>query len=145
VAVLEELYQEVILEHSRNPRNFGPLENADRTAVGYNASCGDDIQVHLKFSGDWLSSVHFTGEGCAISKASASLMVGAVEGLKISTARIFVRHVIDVISGRNTEPVTEESLGSCAVLLGVRRFPMRIKCATLAWHALETALKENNT
>ncbi|MDR2577072.1 MAG: SUF system NifU family Fe-S cluster assembly protein [Puniceicoccales bacterium] len=134
-----DLYQETIIAHSRNPRNYGPLEDANRSAVGYNASCGDDIRVHLKIIDGKIIAAHFTGEGCAISKASASIMIGAVEGTNVLQAKDLAQKIIASLS-KSDVSIDQEDLGICAPLLGVRRFPMRVKCATLAWHALEEAV-----
>jgi nitrogen fixation NifU-like protein len=129
---LQELYQSIILEHNRSPQNFGELPGADRSSRGYNASCGDDIHVHVKFQGGKIDAIRFTGVGCAIARASASLMTGAVGGLAIGEARRKAREMVDVLTGKVEGTGPEE----CSPLLGVRQFPMRIKCATLAWHAL---------
>jgi nitrogen fixation NifU-like protein len=137
---LSDLYQEVILDHNRQPRNFGPLANADRTARGHNPLCGDDVTVFLKMADDRIEDIHFQGAGCAISKASASLMTEAVRGLTGDQARgLFERFQAMITSSVDSE-LGDESLGKLTVFGGVREFPMRIKCAGLAWHTLRAAL-----
>lgn len=139
---LRELYLQVIIEHSRNPRNFKELEDADRSAEGYNPLCGDEITLYLKLDGDRVSDVSFKGSGCAISKASASLMTTAVKGKTVSEVEeLFSGFREMVTSGRDAE-VDEESLGKLTVLSGVREFPVRVKCATLAWHTLRSAIED---
>ena len=133
---LEALYEDVILEHSRSPRNFGKLENPHRHAEGYNASCGDGVEVFLHFDGEVIRAIKFSGEGCAISRASASLMTESVAGLRKPDAMARAEEVVAALSGSGSTA----NIGRCAALLGVRKFPMRIKCATLPWHALQSAL-----
>lgn len=138
---LRELYQQVIIEHSRNPRNYKELQHPSHSAEGYNPLCGDQITVYLMVEGDVVADVSFKGSGCAISKASASLMTAAVKGKTISEAEeLFARFREMVTSERDAE-VDEEALGKLTVLSGVREFPVRVKCATLAWHTLHTALE----
>lgn len=131
----EELYQEVILEHSRRPRNYGALEEADGRAMGHNASCGDSVAVAVCLEEKRLRTIRFCGEGCAISRASASLMASSIEGLECIEALRRIDGTIRALGGGELV-----DLGPCTVLLGVRKFPMRIKCATLPWHALREAL-----
>jgi len=143
---LRDLYQEVILDHNRQPRNFGPLPGADRTAEGSNPLCGDQVKVSLKMNGDILEAIAFEGAGCAISTASASLMTEALAGKTTAEARaLFDRFHALLTVGRPTDPAGDddlrgEALGKLAVFTGVREFPMRVKCATLAWHTLKAAL-----
>jgi nitrogen fixation NifU-like protein len=137
---LRELYQEVILDHNRRPRNFGALAAANRTAEGFNPLCGDRIRVSLKVEGDTIADVAFEGVGCAISKASASLMTDAVKGRPVADAlRMLDRFHHLVTSPPDVEPDVAE-LGKLAVLAGVREFPVRVKCASLAWHTLRAAI-----
>lgn len=136
---IEELYQEIILEHNKRPRHYGPLDSVTHQAAGHNPLCGDDVQVLLKVSNNQLADVAFTGQGCAISKASASMMTEAVLGKSLPEVRELSAKVISAMKGSGEELVLEED-GELASLLGVRKFPARIKCATLAWHALEAAL-----
>lgn len=136
---LSELYQEVVLDHGKRPRNFGPLEGATHRAEGLNPLCGDRITVYAKVDGGVLSDARFEGSGCAISKASASVMTGAVKGKTPAE--------IDALFDRFHRLVTEgpaaapgEELGKLAVFGGVHEYPTRVKCASLAWHALRAAL-----
>jgi nitrogen fixation NifU-like protein len=140
---LRELYQELILDHGRRPRNFGPLEGATHDAVGHNPLCGDRITVHLRVDGDVVSGVSFEGQGCAISQASASLLTEAVKGRKVVDAMALFRKVTALVTGRDEDVATEGSveLGKLEVFEGVRQYPMRVKCATLAWHTLHNALE----
>lgn len=137
---LRELYQQVILEHSKRPRNFKELEDASHDAEGYNPLCGDHINVYLVMDGDTVRDVSFTGSGCAISRASASLMTAAVKGkTRAEVEEMFGRFQRMVTSEHGSE-VNEEELGKLAIFMGVREFPVRVKCATLAWHTLKSAL-----
>lgn len=137
---LRELYQQVILEHSKRPRNFKQLEDASHDAEGYNPLCGDHINVYLIMNGDAIEDVSFTGSGCAISRASASLMTAAVKGkTRAEAVEMFARFRQMVTSEHGSE-VDDEELGKLAVFMGVREFPVRVKCATLAWHTLQAAL-----
>ena len=139
---LRELYQSVILDHNRTPRNFREPEGANRSANGDNPLCGDKIQVFLTLDGDRIADVGFEGEGCAISTASASLMTESIKGKPLSE----VEHLFEdfhalVTSGPRSE-VDASALGKLAVFGGVREFPIRVKCATLAWHTMRAALAE---
>jgi nitrogen fixation NifU-like protein len=137
---LSDLYQEVILDHNRRPRNFGPLPDADRTAVGHNPLCGDKLRVYLRIDGDRITGISFEGSGCAISKASASLMTDAVSGRSIAEAEALFERFHAMVKTPIDQPVDEAGLGKLTVLAGVREFPMRVKCASLAWHTLHAAL-----
>ncbi len=138
---LRDLYQQVILEHSRSPRNFKELQDADHSAEGYNPLCGDQITVYVIMDGDRVIDVSFKGSGCAISRASASLMTAAVKRkTRAEAAELFKRFRGMVTSEHDTE-VDEEALGKLTVFSGVREFPVRVKCATLAWHTLHAALE----
>ncbi len=138
---LRELYQQVILEHSRNPRNFRELEGASNSAEGYNPLCGDQITVFVEVDGDRVVDVSFKGSGCAISKASASLMTGAVKGRTLDEAAKLFERFREMVTSEHDADVDEEGLGKLTVLSGVREFPVRVKCATLAWHTLHAALE----
>ncbi len=138
---LRELYQQVIIEHSRNPRNYKELEHPSHSADGYNPLCGDQITVYLVVEGDRVTDVSFKGSGCAISKASASLMTAAVKGKTISEAEELFARFRDMVTSEHDADVDEETLGKLTVLSGVREFPVRVKCATLAWHTLHSALQ----
>jgi len=135
---LRDLYQEVILDHNRRPRNFGPLPTANRRAEGHNPLCGDRVTVYLDLAGGRLQDVAFQGSGCAISTASASLMTEALKGLTLEEARGLFKGFHDLVTLGAAEGSPE--LGKLAVFTGVREYPMRVKCATLAWHALMAAL-----
>ncbi len=143
-AELRELYQQVILDHNRKPRNFGALENADRDAEGYNPLCGDRIRVHLALDDDnRISGVAFTGEGCAICTASASLMTEGVKDKTPEEVQGLFDQFHDLVTGDlDTSPDTEH-LGKLAVFAGIREYPIRIKCATLPWHTLQAAMKND--
>jgi nitrogen fixation NifU-like protein len=137
----EALYQELILEHNRKPRNFREMENADRKIEGRNPLCGDALTLWVKMDGDAIADVSFKGQGCAISKASASLMTTAVKGKTRDEAEQLFGKFHDLVLG--TLPESEQaSLGSLRALGGVSRFPLRVKCASLAWHALRAALEQ---
>ncbi len=134
---LQELYQEVMMDHNRRPRNFKELEDANRTADGYNPLCGDQITLYLEVEDDKIKDVGFQGAGCAISKASASMMTEAIKELSLEEAeKIFdeFRHML------TNEDYDADSLGDLEILSGVSQYPARIKCATLSWHTLRSAL-----
>lgn len=136
---VSELYQSVILDHNRAPRNFRTMEPFDRTAEGYNPLCGDQLTVWLKLDGDIISDVSFQGSGCAISKASASLMTTIVKGKTIAEAEQYFEGFRQMITGQGE--VHADLPRRLAVFAGVREFPSRVKCATLSWHALKSALE----
>jgi nitrogen fixation NifU-like protein len=140
---LEELYQEVIMEHNRRPRNFRELKDGNRSAEGFNPFCGDAITLSLKLEGERIIDVGFQGSGCAISRASASLMTETVMGKSTEeTQRIFDAFHGMLTGGAVTEMESEDGvLGDLEALAGVSEFPTRVKCATLSWHALQAALK----
>jgi nitrogen fixation NifU-like protein len=135
---LRDLYQEVILDHYKTPRNYGRLPDADRSAEGNNPLCGDHLTVFLKMDGDKLGDVRFEGNGCAISKASASLMTAAVKGRTQKEVDDLFDRFHKMVTGDATQA---SSLGKLAVMSGVSEFPVRVKCASLAWHTLKAALK----
>ncbi|HJQ20755.1 MAG TPA: SUF system NifU family Fe-S cluster assembly protein [Gemmatimonadaceae bacterium] len=138
---LEALYQEVILDHNRKPRNFREIEHADRHIHGRNPLCGDEVTVYVKLDGDRIADVSFQGQGCAVSKSSASLMTSTVKGKSVDeTMRLFDRFH-DMITGKLTD-AERSQMGSLAALGGVSKFPLRVKCASLAWHALRAALQK---
>jgi len=140
VSDLSDLYQEVILDHNRRPRNWGSLADPTRTAEGFNPLCGDRLKLHVKIDDDRLVGVAFEGSGCAISKASASLMTDAVKGKTVGEALDLFDRVHLMLTTPVDEPVDESSVGKLAVLAGVREFPTRVKCASLAWHTLKSAI-----
>jgi nitrogen fixation NifU-like protein len=138
---LRALYQEVILDHYKRPRNFGPLEGADHHADGYNPLCGDRVRVHVKLGDDeTIEGISFEGSGCAISTASASLMTEAVAGKSAEAALALQNRFHKLVTEREDED-DPSGLGKLEALAGVRDYPVRIKCATLAWHALKAALE----
>jgi nitrogen fixation NifU-like protein len=135
---LSDLYQEVILDHNRRPRNFRAMDGASRTQEGYNPLCGDRLTLYVRLDGDRIGDVSFHGTGCAISKASASLMTEAVKGKTVEEARAMFARFHDMVTSAPEAPVPE--IGKLAVLAGVREFPTRVKCASLAWHTLKAAV-----
>lgn len=135
---LLELYKQVILDHNRSPRNFGEIEDADRTIEGVNPLCGDRITLYVKLAGDRIEDIRFKGAGCAISVASSSLMTEKVRGKTKAEALELFDQVHEMLTEDSAAP--PEALDKLAALSGVREFPTRIKCATLAWHALKSAL-----
>ena len=140
---LAELYQNVILEHNRSPRNYRVMEDADRRAEGHNPVCGDQLTVWLKLDGDVIGDVSFHGMGCAISRASASLMTAAVKGRTSREAEELFARFHRLVTG-TAEPPDAETLGKLAVFSGVSEYPSRVKCASLPWHALKAALSAGN-
>jgi nitrogen fixation NifU-like protein len=137
---LRDLYQEVILDHNRHPRNFRVLPEANRTAEGHNPLCGDRVVVYLRVEDERVQGVSFQGSGCAISTASASLMTEALRGKTVAEAHDLFHGFHDMVTRGITRDAGAEALDKLAVFSGVREFPIRVKCATLAWHTLEAAL-----
>lgn len=138
---LSDLYQEVILDHNKSPRNFHKLEGANRTAEGYNPLCGDIVTVYVKLDGDVISEISFEGSGCAISKASASMMTDSLKGKTTAEAEALFDRVHKMLKGEIDPKADSIELGKLAVLSGVCQFPARVKCASLSWHTFHTALK----
>lgn len=132
------LYQEVILDHNRKPRNFGVLEHASHHAEGLNPLCGDHINVALDLAGDTIGAIAFRGESCAICKASASMMTVAVKGKSRDDAQTLIREFVDMATGR-LDPKSGPHIGRLAVFAGISELPMRVKCAILPWHTLQAA------
>ena len=137
-ADLRDLYQEVILDHNRKPRNFGPLDGANRTAKGDNPLCGDKVTIHLLVEDGVIADLSFEGSGCAISTASASLMTGMLKGKKEAEATTIFKQFHGVVTGQLEADFDE--MGKLAVFAGVSEYPVRVKCATLAWHTVQAAL-----
>ena len=137
---LRELYQEIILDHHHQPRNFGVLQDANRQAEGFNPLCGDKITIYLKIDGDKIEDVKFKGCGCAISTASASLMTEDIKGKSLAEAQQLFQHFHHMLTQDDME--SDKALGKLQVMVGVRAFPARVKCATLAWHTLKAALED---
>jgi nitrogen fixation protein NifU and related proteins len=133
---LRDLYQQVILDHNRKPRNFRTLANSSRAAEGYNPLCGDRLRVEIALEGEVIRDIGFQGSGCAISKASASMMTADLKGKTVTEAE----EVFERFSAMLTENGPDAELGKLGVFAGVREFPSRIKCATLAWHTVHAAL-----
>src|SRR5712692_4636763 len=137
---LRELYQEVILDHYKKPRNFRTLEGA-RHVEGFNPLCGDKATVYVRLEGDVVTDVSFKGAGCAISTASASMMTESLKGKTRAEAEAIFRNFHELVAGKEPVKVDEDLLGKLAVFTGVREFPVRVKCATLAWHTFHAALE----
>ena len=137
---LRDLYQELIVDHYRHPHNFGPLAGANRRAEGFNPLCGDRLTLYLKVVDGVIEDARFEGSGCAISTASASLMTDALKGKTEAQVEALFAGFHALVAGGNTPPAV--ALGKLEVLAGVREFPVRVKCATLAWHTLRAALHE---
>jgi nitrogen fixation protein NifU and related proteins len=139
---LSELYQQVILDHNKKPRNFRKLETANHSAEGFNPLCGDQLTVYLNLEDDTVKEVGFEGSGCAISKAAASMMTQAVKGKSKEQVESLFQEFHSMVTGELNEETDENSLGNLKIFAGVREFPVRVKCATLAWHTLHAALNK---
>jgi nitrogen fixation NifU-like protein len=139
---LNDLYRDVILDHNRRPRNFGALEPADASVEGFNPLCGDHLTLRLRLNRDTISDIRFEGQGCAISTASASLMTEAVKGKSRHEALQLFDRIHQLLTDDAAPPA--EELGKLAALSGVREYPARVKCASLCWHTLASALKSTN-
>ena len=135
---IKDLYQEIIVDHNRNPRNFGVIADADKTMEGFNPLCGDKLKLYIKIDGQNISDIAFDGTGCAISVASASLMTDAMKGKSIDEAETLFNNFHSLITTENG--IDSDHLGKLAVLAGVKDFPARVKCASLCWHTLRSAL-----
>lgn len=143
---LRELYQEVILDHTKRPRNFREMPDANRQADGHNRLCGDKLHLFVKLDGNIIKDASFQGSGCAISTASASMMTDMLKGKTLAEAETLFHHFHDVVTGPPDEiPDLPEDLDKLVVFAGVREFPVRVKCATLCWHTLQAALKDDHT
>ena len=141
---LSELYQQVILDHNKKPRNFRKLENANHSAEGYNPLCGDHLTVYLDLEGNAVKEIAFEGSGCAISKAAASMMTQAVKGKSREQAEALFTEFHSMVTGELDEESEANSLGNLKIFAGVRDFPVRVKCATLPWHTLHAALNRED-
>ena len=139
---LSELYQQVILDHNKKPRNFRKLEQANHSAEGFNPLCGDHLTVYVDLEEDSLKEIAFEGSGCAISKAAASMMTQAVKGKSKEQAEELFNEFHSMVTGELDEETEENNLGNLRIFAGVREFPVRVKCATLAWHTLHAALND---
>jgi nitrogen fixation NifU-like protein len=136
----DELYREIILDHYRNPRHHDPLPSADVVAEGYNPLCGDEVEVRLRFNDGTVSDLSLAGRGCSISQASGSMLTNAVIGKPVTEVRQLIESFTTMLTNAESEP--PEELGDLEALQGVAKFPVRVKCATLAWHTLEDGLKQ---
>ena len=141
---LRDLYQEVILDHNKSPHNYREMADASRIALGHNPLCGDKMKLYVRIEGDRIADVAFQGSGCAISKASASIMTDTIKGKTLAEAEALYGKFHDLVTGPPDLKADGAGLGKLAVFSGVREFPARVKCATLPWHTLEMALKSAN-
>lgn len=141
---LRELYQEIILDHSKSPRNFGEMLRSSHKAEGYNPLCGDRLTLFLRVENDVVEDARFKGSGCAISTASASMMTEAVKGKSIKEAKRLFEEFHDLLTKENHHGENGEHLGKLKIFAGVREFPTRVKCATLAWHTLRAACRSDS-
>ena len=137
---LETLYQDVILDHAKRPRNFRQLDSADRHAVGYNPLCGDKVTVYVQLVDDRIADISFKGSGCAISTASASILTETLKGKTRAEAEVLFQTFHSLVTGHSSQAADACPLGKLAVFAGVSKFPVRVKCASLAWHTLRSAL-----
>jgi nitrogen fixation NifU-like protein len=142
---LSELYQQVILDHNKKPRNFRKLEGANHTAEGYNPLCGDHLTVYLQLENEAVKEVSFEGSGCAISKAAASMMTQAVKGKTKPEVEQLFQEFHTMVTGDPEEEMAPNQLGNLTIFAGVREFPVRVKCATLSWHTMHAALNNQET
>jgi nitrogen fixation protein NifU and related proteins len=142
---LRELYQQVILDHNKAPRNFGKLDHATCDQEGHNPLCGDSLHVYLHIEAEVIQDISFEGSGCAISRASASMMTAALKGKTVSEAQQYFDRFHDMLMSEIDAPIDQYELGKLAVFAGIREFPMRVKCATLAWHTFKSALTDSDT
>lgn len=139
---IKELYQQVILDHNKNPRNFGTPSECSHDAHGHNPLCGDTVHIYLTVDNDVIVDAHFKGEGCAISKASASIMTDLVKGKTVDAAKLMFEEFHKLIIDDSVDPDVEV-FGKLAVFAGVREFPSRVKCASLAWHTMQAAIENS--
>ena len=137
---LKDLYQEVIFDHNKHPQNFGVMEHADHRADGHNPLCGDKIEVYVKMNGDVIEDIMFDGSGCAISRASASILTTAVKGKTKDEAAELFKNFDEMLKDVDMDAAQMELLGKLAVFEGVKEFPTRIKCASLSWHTIDAAI-----
>ena len=142
---LQELYQSIILDHNRRPKNYGSLDEANRSAEGRNPSCGDEVRVELRVTDDRIEDVRFTSAGCAVSRAAASIMTQTVKGKTRAEVEQLFTTFHELVTGK-LKPSAQEArgLGELAAFSGVARFPIRVKCASMPWHTLQAALRDSN-
>ena len=141
---LDDLYQQVILDLNKNPRNYGKLDASSHDAEGHNPLCGDRCRVFVKVEDDRVQKISFDGEGCAISRSAASVMTEAVKGLTLAEIEKLFKEYQDMVMGNEGDGDSSEVLGKLSVFAGVREFPIRVKCAVLAWHTLKAALSSED-
>ena len=145
-SALRELYQEVILDHSRHPRHYGPLAGANHKAEGYNPLCGDRVTVYLKLDADGrVADIGFEGKGCAISQASASMMTDLLKGRTQAEAEKLMEGFLHLVKGEDASGLSDDDRETLEVMGGISEFPMRVKCATLAWHTFRNAVEEGKS
>jgi nitrogen fixation NifU-like protein len=145
-SALKELYQEVILDHSRHPRHYGQLAGASHKAEGYNPLCGDRVIVYLKLDEDGrVADIKFEGKGCAISQASASMMTDMLKGRALADAEKLMQGFLHLVKGEEAQGLSQDDRETLDVMSGISEFPMRVKCATLAWHTYKNAVEEGAT
>jgi nitrogen fixation protein NifU and related proteins len=137
---LSDLYQQVILDHNKKPRNFRRLEEANRTAEGYNPLCGDQLVIYMQLEDEMVKDISFEGSGCAISKAAASMMTQSIKGKTRQEAETLFKEFHRMVTGQLDEEAEENNLGRLTIFSGVREFPARVKCASLSWHTMHAAL-----
>ena len=142
---LSELYQQVILDHNKKPRNFHKLETANRSAEGFNPLCGDQLTVYMQLEDEVVKDISFVGQGCAISKAAASMMTQSVKGKSRQEAEALFDEFHRMVTGEMDSETTPNHLGHLTIFSGVRDFPARVKCASLSWHTMHAALKGEET
>lgn len=143
---LQDLYQSIILDHNRRPRNYGALEGATCRAEGRNPLCGDEVAVELTLEHDTITNVHFIASGCAVSRAAASIMTQSVKGKSVAEAEALFFTFHDLVTGKHKPDAAQaRALGEMAVFSGVSRFPMRVKCASMPWHTLQAALRDSKS
>jgi nitrogen fixation protein NifU and related proteins len=142
---LSDLYQSIILDHNRRPKNYGALERATSRAEGRNPLCGDEVAVEVRIDGDTIEDVHFTASGCAVSRAAASIMTQAVKGKSRQEADRLFEQFHGLVTGRfKPTPIEARAMGEMAAFSGVSRFPVRVKCASMPWHTLQRALRDDD-
>ncbi|MEO6390282.1 MAG: Fe-S cluster assembly sulfur transfer protein SufU [Pyrinomonadaceae bacterium] len=138
---LSELYQQVILDHNKKPRNFRKIDDANRRADGHNPLCGDQLTVYLDFEGGVVRDISFEGSGCAISKASASMMTQALKGKTVDETEVLFNEFHQMVTGELNEETDANHLGHLTIFAGVRDYPARVKCASLSWHTMHAAIQ----
>ena len=142
---LKELYQQVILDHNKNPRNFRKIDPSTHSSEGLNPLCGDHVYIYLDVQDGIIKDISFEGNGCAISKSSASIMTAELKGKTLEEAEQLFQQFHDMVTGKLDDPEQIEQLGKPAIFLGVRDYPVRVKCASLAWHTMHAALHQKDT